>query len=286
MMDQAQSLRELVERKNDTGVQVITVTSAKGGVGKSSIALNLAIALNRRGRRALIVDMDLGLANIDIMLGVKTRHDLTSVINGKMELMDIIETGTENVKFISGGSGVDTLLNLSSEQIQRIISGLLCLKGVADTIIFDTGAGINQNIIRMVCASNATWLVTTPEPTSIMDAYALIKTVNKEQKQPQIQLIVNKATNEKEAYAALNGFIQIAGKYTDMDVKALGYMLMDENMMRAVKKQEPALISFPKSKASVNIQALADRFIQYMPENKNGISSFLESLFSRKIKQG
>lgn len=274
-------MRDIMNKRRDAGVQVITVTSAKGGVGKSSVAVNLAIALGKRGRRTLIVDMDLGLANIDLMLGVKTKDSLLSVIQGEKSVTDIIETGVNGIQFISGGSGMEELLNIPPQQLHRIISKLLGMRDVADTIIFDTGAGISDHIIRLVCASHATWLVTTPEPTSIMDAYALIKLVSRENMQPNVQLILNKAENEREAAAALKGFIQIAEKYTNITIAELGYILRDEHMVAAVKRQVPLMVSYPHSVAAANIEKLADTFLQNAKKPKTGLMGFLERLVGK-----
>lgn len=284
-MDQAQTLRDLMNKKKSNGIQVITVTSAKGGVGKSSIALNMAIALNKHGRRVLIVDTDFGLANIDVMLGVKTRHDLSSVIQGEVALRDIVEESPYGVKFISGGSGVQELLNLQTDQVQGILDGLYSLHEEVDTIIFDTGAGISDNIIQLICASHITWLVTTPEPTAIMDAYALIKSVSKAPTRPTIQMILNMAESEKEAQAALTGFSQIAYKYSNLTVHKLGYILRDANMVRAVKNQEPLLIGYPKSAAAANIQTIAAAFLSSPARDKTGLSGFFERFLGRKFKQ-
>ncbi len=280
-MEQAQSLRDIMNKKRDTNVQVLTVTSAKGGVGKSCVALNMAIAMNRRGRHTLLIDMDLGLANIDVMLGVKTKQSLSSVIQGKAKVTDIIETGVEGVKFISGGSGVNDLIDIPPQQLHRIISNLLGLRDVADTLIFDTGAGISDSILRLIGASHATMLVTTPEPTAIMDAYALIKQVNAEKMRPNIQLILNKAESEREASAALAGFIQIAEKYTDVEINKLGYILRDQHMVTSVKRQVPVLVSYPNCIASNNIEVLADRFLNCESPAKNGLSGFFDRLLGR-----
>lgn len=282
-MDQAQSLRNLMDRKKEHAMQVITVTSAKGGVGKSSIALNMAIALSMRGKRTLIVDTDFGLANIDVMLGIRAQYDLSSVIKGEKDIRQIIGVGAHGVKFISGGSGMDDLLNLAPHQLQTIIGQLLSLREGVDVILFDTGAGINSNIIRMMCASHTTWLVTTPEPTAMMDAYALVKIAGREAVKPHIELILNRAENEREANTAMQGFIRIARKYTDMDIGAFGYIVEDGHMVQAVKRQEPLLISFPTSPAAENIKALANKFCAIPPvRSRAGFSGFLEKLFKKK----
>lgn len=277
-MDQAQTLRRIVSQKSDTGIKVLTVTSAKGGVGKSSVAVNLAISLSRRGLRTLIVDMDLGLANIDVMLGIRTKYDLLSVVNQYKDIRDIIETGIYGVKFISGGSGFEELVKLEQRDLKRIIANIMCLDDIVDYIIFDTGAGINDNIIRLVLASDETIIVTTPEPTSMMDAYALVKLLSKKSIKPEFRLIINMAESEKEAINAAEGFIKIAHKYTGLDIESLGYILEDENMVKAVKNQTPITVRDAKSAAAQNIETIADRYMA-RPIKSAGLSAFFKKLF-------
>jgi flagellar biosynthesis protein FlhG len=280
-MEQAKNLRKLMQPPKDSPIRVITVTSAKGGVGKSSVAVNFAIALARRNMRPLIVDTDFGLANIDVMLGVKPKYDLLNVIKDHVDIRDAVVSGLYGVQFISGGSGVEELLNLSDHDLQRIIRNLMCLDDIADCILFDTGAGISENILRLICASHETLLVTTPEPTSFMDAYALVKIVSKRDLKSSMQLIVNRAESEKEAEAALEGFIRIARKYTGVSVSPLGYILRDDNMVRAVKLQTPLLISYPNSKAAYNLDNLAASFLKHPVADAPGISGFIKRLFKQ-----
>lgn len=280
-MEQAKQLRRIMQPPENSSIRVITVTSAKGGVGKSSVALNLAIALSRRGRRPLIVDTDFGLANIDVMLGVKPEYDLYNVIKDRVDIRKAVVSGVDGVQFISGGSGFEELLNLGAYDLQRMIRNLMCLDDIADIILFDTGAGINENILRLICASHETLLVTTPEPTSFMDAYALVKIVDKRDIKPRIQLVVNRAETEREAEAAMEGFIRIAGKYTGMNILPLGYILRDDNMVRAVKLQMPLLASFPKSKAAYNFEKLAANYLQSPVEEQPGMKSFIKRLFGK-----
>jgi flagellar biosynthesis protein FlhG len=283
VMDQAQNLRSLMEKNNESGVKVIAVTSGKGGVGKSSVALNFAISLSKRGKRVLIVDMDLGLANIDVMLGVKTKYDLLNVIKDHKDIREVIEMGLNGVQFVSGGSGVYELTKLNSAQVNVVIKNLMKLSDIADIIIFDTGAGVSENIIRMVCASHETMLVTTPEPTAIMDAYALVKIVSRQPVKPQIRLIINKAESEREAKAVMQGFIRIAEKYTNMKIDELGFILQDVNMVKAVKLQVPLLVSFPKCPAAHNIEQLTSNYLMNPAHVKFGFGGFLERLLGRNI---
>ncbi|MCE5236812.1 MAG: MinD/ParA family protein [Clostridiaceae bacterium] len=280
-MEQAKNLKKMMQPPEDSAIRVITVTSAKGGVGKSSVAVNLAIALSRRGKRPLIVDTDFGLANIDVMLGVKPKYDLYNVIKDRTDIREAVVSGLYGVQFISGGSGIEELLTLGDHDLQRIIRNLMCLDDIADCILFDTGAGINENILRLICASHETLLVTTPEPTSFMDAYALVKIVGKRELKPSLRLVVNRAETEKEAEAAIDGFVRIAGKYTGMTIDPLGYILRDDNMVRAVKLQVPLLISYPNSRAAYNFDRLAANFLQSPVTDVPGMRGFIKRLFGK-----
>ncbi|HWR21886.1 MAG TPA: MinD/ParA family protein [Feifaniaceae bacterium] len=279
MFDQAQALRDIMKaRHTPPSIRVMTVTSAKGGVGKTSTSINLAIALNKLGRRTLIVDMDLGLANVDVMLGAKTEGNLLSVIHGGRSIREIIGTGVSDVKFISGGSGVEEMLSLNPDSVQGIITQLMCLEDVADTVIFDTGAGISDHILRLIAASHDTLLVTTPEPTAFMDAYALVKILGQRNIYPNIRLVMNMADTEKEAVSALDGFTRIACQYAGVPVKGLGYILKDDNMSRAVKLQMPLLMSFPESKAAHQYRRLAMNLLNMPDTGEKSIAGFLKRL--------
>lgn len=180
-MDQAQQLRNIIKQQNMQQhlARVITVTSGKGGVGKSNMSVNMAIQLGRLGKKVVILDADFGLANVEVMLGTRPRYNMADMIYGRKGIKDIICRGPENIGFISGGSGIKELSNLSKDQISGIVNMMYELDSIADVIIIDTGAGISDAVIDMVLASSEVLLVTTPEPTSITDAYALLKTINK-----------------------------------------------------------------------------------------------------------
>jgi len=198
-------------------------------------------------------------------------------------LRDIIEEGLEGVQFVSGGSGVYEMTKMSAKQLLLIVNSLLVLDDVADTIIFDTGAGISENILRLVQASHETILVTTPEPTAVMDAYAMIKIVGENAVRPNISLVINKAENRKEAASVSDGLINIAKKYTDIDIKNLGCIMRDDNMVRAIKMQVPVLVSYPKSIASVGIDQLVSRFLNVpAAQRRLGIASFIDRLLARE----
>ncbi len=283
MTDQASGLRRLMGEQGEKSTRVITITSGKGGVGKSSIALNLAIALSRRGQRVLIFDTDFGLSNINVMLGVSTRYDLLDVIKRDMDICDVIEQGLEGVQFISGGSGVYELTQLGGEELMRIMNNLKALQDVADVILLDTGAGISDNILRMIYASHETLVVTTPEPTAVVDAYALVKIVSERGSGAQLSLIVNKAGSAAEAESVMDCLVRIAEKNVDTRLGKLGFVERDENMQKAIRTQVPILVSYPNSPASVNIETIASKLVKTPARAAEvpGFKGFLERFLGR-----
>ena len=180
-MDQAEQLRKLVKQQEVPmhTARVITVTSGKGGVGKSSTSVNLAIQLSRLGKRVIIFDADFGLANVEVMLGIRPQYNLADLMFKGKELTDIITQGPENIGFISGGSGIQELTRLTREQIIYLVQKLVQLDELADVIIVDTGAGISDSVLEFVSSSSEVLLVATPEPTSITDVYALLKSLHR-----------------------------------------------------------------------------------------------------------
>lgn len=285
MTDQAQNLRDIMQqrKKIKEETRVITVASGKGGVGKSSVSINLAIALSTFGKRVLVIDADFGLANVDVMLGVTSRYDLGNVIRGEMHIRDVILTGHNGVQFISGGSGVLDLIKLSEKQLQHFVENLLQLEDIADIIIFDTGAGVTDNILRLIHSSSEAIVVTTPEPTAIMDAYALVKILNQSDELPPVRLLVNKAYSVSEANDTLQSFMRIARKYMNLELDPLGYVLNDSSMSRAVRLQSPILISNPKSMAAMNITAIAAKLcnIEMEQRAREGLRGFIGRMLTK-----
>lgn len=282
MHDQAQNSSDMTKKDATAtvGTKVITVTSGKGGVGKSSVTVALAITIAQRGLRVLIIDADFGFANIDVMLGVTATYDLSHVINGGVDIMDIVLDGHHGVKFISGGSGVFDLMNIGDEQLHSIVTSLLKLEDVADVIIFDTGAGVNENILQLVQSSTETIIVTTPEPTAAMNAYAMMKTIDQLPEKPPIKLIINKAENVKEARHVTQSLIDVSSKYLKLDISDLGYILYDPVVGRSVKAQEPFVVAYPKSTAAVNVRTIVSTLIDApgtvaLADERRGFSRFL-----------
>ena len=276
--DQAQPLRELVGKSN-SGMKIVSIASGKGGVGKSSISVNLAIALSRLGMRVLVVDADFGLANVDVMLGVNSKYNMSHLIQGEKKLYEIIQEGYDGVRFISGGSGVYELLRMDEDQVKNILQDILVLRDPADILLFDMGAGVNDNIMRLLVSSTETIVVTTPEPTAILDAYALIKMVLKRVPSHPIRLIMNKSDSRKEAETVTQGFKEVVRRNLGVEIESIGYVLYDQEVTRSIKRQTPIIISHPGGASAKEIMSIA-RTLLDLPA-RQGSTSRLSRLFSR-----
>jgi flagellar biosynthesis protein FlhG len=274
MMDQAEKLRQAIDNlklkqaMNHTPIvipqikrkaRVITVTSGKGGVGKTNVTINLAIALSEQGYRVVILDADFGLANVDVLFGIVPKYTLLNVIRNEKNILEIISEGPMNTRFISGGSGVVELIELDRQQVLRFVESIALLDKLADIIIIDTGAGLSENIMSFIMAADEVLLITTPEPTSITDAYSLIKTVSNREKSKKIRLIVNRADSVNEANDVLNKLELVAEKFLGIKVEPLGYIMHDEAVEKAVRRQKPFFLTYPKSIATRNIRDISAR---------------------------
>lgn len=293
-MDQAEKLRNMVKENNAPRhiARVITVTSGKGGVGKSSISVNLALGFSKLGKRVIILDADFGLANIEVMLGIRPAYNLADLMFRGKSLTDIITQGPENIGFISGGSGIQELTNLTKDQIVYLVQKLAELDEIADIIIIDTGAGIHDAVLEFVAASSEVLLIATPEPTSITDAYALLKTLNKKTdftgENTVIKMIANRIDSfeeGKELYEKLN---MVVNKFLDVKLEFLGAMPQDTNVSKAVIKQKPAILLYPNSPFSIMINDFADTLCNHEIESaqeKKGIAQLFSNLIRSRFKK-
>lgn len=288
-MDQAERLRNIIKKQEIESAtrtaRVITVTSGKGGVGKSSITLNLAIQLSRIGHRVIILDADFGLANIEIMFGIRPKYNLSDLIFHGKTMRDIITYGPENVGFISGGSGIKEMANLTREQVFQMIQKMEELDRLADIILIDTGAGIGDAVIEFVAASEEVLLVATPEPTSITDAYALLKMLNRSNSyypgRTEVKMIANQTRGLKEADALFEKIGEVVNKFLNIKVEYLGGIPYDSNMSKAVVRQEPVSISAPSSLAARSLEQITNK----LDNKKDGARSFgIMQLFTSVIR--
>lgn len=282
--DQAQGLREMVSQKEGPkrALKIVTIASGKGGVGKSSLCVNMAIALSTLGYRVLVVDADFGLANVDVMLGVTAKYNLGHFLRGERTIGEIIQEGYHGVRFISGGSGVFELLQMDEGQLRQIMADLIGLRDPADVILFDAGAGINENVLQLIETSTDTVIVTTPEPTAILDAYALIKTLVKEERQGNISLIMNKCENRKEAQMVTEGFVQVIRRHLSVEVQILGHVLYDHEVVSSIKSQTPVMISRPGGPTARDIVGIT-RALMNIPTEESGPGRRIARLFERLL---
>ena len=292
-MDQAEQLRRLVQQNNNqpqNTARVITVTSGKGGVGKSSISVNIALEFAKAGNRVIILDADFGLANIEVMLGIRPEYNLADLMFGGKTLKEVITGGPENIGFISGGSGIHELSRLTRDQVSNLIRRLRELDELADVIIIDTGAGISDSVLEFVAASSEVLLVVTPEPTSITDAYALLKTLNRKADfsvdHTSISMIANRVEVEADGYDLFEKLSVVAGKFLNLELYYLGGIPQDAQMSKAIIKQQPIMTLYPNSTASKALKALAAKLgvtQESQKQDKKGIAQLFSNLLKVKL---
>lgn len=296
MTDQAQALRDWVkntgqkqpewqeEPDSRPAMRVITVSSGKGGVGKSSFAVNFSLALAKRQKQVLILDADFGLSNIDLLFGQTVREDLSKVLSGEKTLEQVMTAGHFGVRFISGGSGLSRLMQMDGGEAENVLSQLAALEGQGDFLLVDTSAGVNDVVMHMIQASDETIVVMTPEPTSIMDAFALCKEIFRQDRGAQVRLVINRAESAAEANNTATNFIGIVEKYLGAKVKLLGYLPFDQAVIQAVKGQMPYMVGDPSCPAAQAMGRIAESYLE-IPHEKalpvKGLKRFLQ-IFRRK----
>lgn len=284
MYDQAQALRDKVLAPSDSearATRIITVSSGKGGVGKSNFTVNFALSLQAKGYKVLIFDADIGMANINVLLGASPQYSLYHLLKKERTIEEVIYTGTNGLQFIAGGSGFNDLVNLSESDLNRFINEVSKLNGVVDYIIFDTGAGLSKETLKFILSAQETILVTTPEPTAMTDVYAVIKMVGALGLNIKFQLVINRVTHRDEGKQTADKLSLVAKQFLSIDVPTLGYILDDTNVTKAVKKQIPFTIAYPNCAASKSIQQLADRFLAQREDvipNENTMKRFFNKI--------
>ena len=292
-MDQAEQLRNIIKAGSQPATKplarVITVTSGKGGVGKSNTSINLAVQFRKMGQRVIILDADFGLANIEIMFGAVPKHNLCDLIYQGKIIQDIITWGPMEIGFISGGSGIAGMSNLSKDYLNYIIQNLEKLDSMTDIIIVDTGAGISDAVLEFLVASGEILLVTTPEPTSITDSYSLIKALNRHPRfskdTSQIKVIANKVTNEDEGEMLFLKLQTVVTKYLKLPITYLGMVPQDDHLAKAVMQQMPVSIDDPKCKSAVAYEMLAAKLMnKELNKNvtKRGMAAFFSHIISKR----
>jgi flagellar biosynthesis protein FlhG len=281
MADQAATLRSMMGATSKYS-KVITFSSGKGGVGKSNIICNLAIMLAGRGLRVAILDMDLGLANLDILLGVSSTYNLTHVMAKQKKITEIIVPGPNNIMFIPGASGVSRLANMNENERNFLIKNFSELESLTDIILVDTGAGLSDNVLHFALASHALIVVTTPEPTARMDAYALIKTAHNKDKSLPFHIIVNEVASDNEGENVYNSLLDVCQKHLSLELNFLGFVPTDPKIPQAVKRRRPFSIEFPNCNGSKSLEKITSKFQnEFLPNHGKGKDRMQNSFFSR-----
>ena len=291
-MDQAEQLRNIIKASSQPQrplARVLTVTSGKGGVGKSNTAINLAVQFKKMGQRVIILDADFGLANIEIMFGAVPKHNLYDLIYQGKNIKDIITWGPMDVGFISGGSGIAGMSNLSVDYLTYIIKNLTQLDEMADIIIVDTGAGISDAVLEFLIASGEILLVTTPEPTSITDSYSLLKALNRHprysKEESQIKVIANKVSGGHEGRDLFEKLDTVVTRYLKIPISYLGMIPQDVQLSRAVMQQMPVSIQNPESKSAQAYEMMAAKLMNKELNKtltKRGMAAFFSHIISKR----
>ena len=260
VVDQATNLRSLVLQR--PRASVIAVTSGKGGVGKSNIAVNLAVQLASAGKSVVLLDADLGLANADVLCNIDLPFNLAHVIARKKELREVMVKGPGGFKLIGGASGLARMADLSDEDRQRLVAALAELELQADVILIDTGAGISPNVLSFTRAADHVLVVTTPEPTAITDAYAVVKVISRDGAVHRVSLLVNQVRAPAEAKIVYDRIAKVARQFLNISVFDAGYIPADDNVPLSVRRRVPFSLAFPRSPASQSLAHLAIRLEQ------------------------
>lgn len=281
MMDQAEVLRQLVNRNNveKEKSKIITVTSGKGGVGKSNFIVNLAITLSKEGKKVLLFDADIGMGNDDVLMGIYHKYNIMDVINGEVSIEEGIIEGPNGIHLLPGGTGINNIEDLTKEQREKFISEIDSVDGY-DYILIDTGAGINRTVLAFVASSDEAIFILTPEPTSLTDGYSLFKALKHFKIETHVNIVINRALSEEEGRATFSKFDLATRRFLNRYPTYLGCIYEDKHLTMAVRNQTPVVIKYPKSEAARSIVRVAARVMGKENSIKgNGAKGLFNKLF-------
>ena len=263
-------------------VRVITIASGKGGVGKTNVSVNLALALAAEGKDVTILDADLGLANIDVMLGLHAEKNLADVMNGECNLDDILLDGPNGIKIIPASSGVKNMAEMTPAQHAGLVSAFSELKHNIDVLLIDTAAGISDSVVSFSRAAQEVIIVVCDEPASITDAYALIKLLNKEQGIFHFHVLANMVPGPQQGRDVYNKLAKVSERFLDVALEYLGHVPYDEHLLKAVKRQRAVVEVFPRSRAAQSFQRLSKKVNTWPTPTASGghLEFFVERLVS------
>jgi flagellar biosynthesis protein FlhG len=304
MEDQAEKLREIMKNKKENLVvtksasvktnvkasekaRIITVTSGKGGVGKTNLSVNMALAFARLGKKVIVMDADLGLANVNVMLNMIPKYNLYHVIKKQKTIREILVETEYGISIVAGASGFSQIANMGEEDRNYFISELDTLPN-ADIIIIDTSAGVSSNVLDFIAAADDAVIITTPEPTAITDAYGIIKIIATEYDSFNmgLKLVVNRAKGAAQAKGVADRMINIAGQFLNLKVDYLGFIYDDVSVPHAVLRQKPFMVVDPKCKASICVQHIVERMDRNKPGETAGFGAMMKKLFGSSSDTG
>lgn len=277
MSDQAAGIRRMAVKKP---VQVIAVSSGKGGVGKTNVSVNLSLAMVNAGKDVLLLDADLGLANVDLLLGLRSEKNLSHVVSGERTLEEVVVEGPDGLKIIPAASGMQMMAELSPAEHAGVIRSFSDLNMPIDVLVIDTAAGISDGVISFVKASNEVIVVVCNEPTSLTDAYALIKVMSDDHGVQKFNILANSVRDPQEGLKLFKKLTRVTDHYLDVTLNFMGAVPYDEYLVKAVKKQQAVMKAYPQSPSSQAFRKLAKTALQWpMPKAANGnLEFFVERL--------
>ena len=256
------------DRRRKSQARVISITSGKGGVGKTNIVANLGYSLSRLGKKVMILDADLGLGNLDVLLGVAPKFNISHVIRGEKSMAEIIEEGPGQMKILPAASGIQELTQLTHEQKMQVFTDLDRLIDDMDLLLIDTAAGISSNVMDFNVMAHEIMVVVSPEPTSITDAYALMKVLSLKYSEKSCKLVVNMAASPKEAQDVFRQLELVTDRFLDIHIDYLGCVLRDDKLTRSVKQQRLVSDLYPESRAGRSFNDLARRVVKLAPASR------------------
>ncbi|WP_142414821.1 MinD/ParA family protein [Hathewaya massiliensis] len=292
MIDQAQRLRELIKGEQGNikeskeiphikNGKIITIASGKGGVGKSNIVVNLAIALSNMGNKVLIFDADMGMSNDHLLIGQNPRYNVFDIVERGMDINEVVLEGPCGIHLISGGTALDKIDTLEEKERETFLKKMYDLKDY-DFVLIDTGAGVNKNILSFIACSDEFIVVTTPEPTSLTDAYSLVKVIRHFEIKNSAHIIINKVFDKREGTLTYERFSSAVKNFLGMDTKLLGYIYEDRKLVESVRGQIPVYINYPNSNFSLCIKSISKKLMKSMEIEKEeaGMHGFFKKLFN------
>lgn len=272
MNDQALNLRRVINHRDKgqgSESKTISIISGKGGVGKSNFAINFAIELIRANKRVVLFDLDVGMGNVDILLGLQAKHTIIDLLNKNLSIFDIIEEGPKGLSYIAGGSNLTEMFSLDSKKMDYFLKQYEEVSLLYDYVLFDLGAGVTKDSLFFTLSSDEIFVITTPEPTAITDAYSIIKHILSKNRKIPFYLILNQAISKKEGQDVLNRFAKVIDSFLHTKIKKLGVLPLDPIVRQAVMKQTPYSILRKNSPISKAIKQVVETYLKEEINNKD-----------------